>query len=94
MLLYRLFYPSQLIRIGESYLSSSKSELKRIEIEVNAAEDEKTLNCFDWKIKIVTRKKDDTREDYEKWELSKLLLDECLNKNFILRIEAGPKSHR
>ena len=61
---------------------------------MNAAEDEKIRNCFDWKIKIVTSKKGDSLENYEKWKLPGLLSpDECLNRDFILRIEAKPKSH-
>lgn len=96
MLFYRLFYPLQLVRITEEpNLISCKSEIKKIEIEVNAAEDEKKSGYCDWQIQILTKKKANIREDYEKWELPGLLSpDECLNKDFILRIEAKPKSHR
>ena len=93
---YRLVYSSQLEEIAKkSYSASYKSEITKIEVEVNVAEDEKKPNYCDWKIKILTSKKGDNREDYEKWKLPGLLSpDECLNKDFILRIETGPKSHR
>ena len=94
MLFYRLFYPSQLERIEGPYSISSKSKITRIKVKVNPAEDEKNSGYCDWKITIITRKKDDTHEYDEKWKLPGLLSpNECLSRDFILRIEAKPKSH-